>query len=167
MLRVHRAGMALRSLWHLLRARSRDGRYLRPDVHHRLCVHVHELRHFVIGIEDHALSYACHARWHELHASLECAESLTELRAVHGHYVTDVLCHCDLTDDRAPTANAIGAVLGLVLALHRDVSVVSEVAPIHEEMIDASERQFALLMKALAPSWDPARIVGAGGAPEG
>ena len=90
------------------------------------------------------------------------AASISELRGAHRAYLADITRRCALYD-----ASAVSAVFGLVLALHRDVTAqcagTTSSGVAWEALVEASERQFALLAGAL-PHVYAGHVLGSGAA---
>ena len=160
-LRVRRAAAALSAIWTTLQhehkphdSQGRQGRGDLEEAHawHLLRLHVHELRHFVNGVQAHFIAYVCGHCYTELESAIVSATSVRELHAAHDAYLQAATSRCLLHAAGLPTASLITAVLALVLSLHREVCTEGAlpVGAAWAGLVDASRRQFAMLVSALA-----------------
>lgn len=60
---------------------------------------VHELVHFVIGLEAFFVTHVCEDCWADLQSRLSSANSVATLRASHDDYILSVWRHCLLDDE--------------------------------------------------------------------
>ena len=96
--------------------------------------------------------------WGELLSSLGKAASPSELRAAHEAYLAAATRHCLLHPAGAPTASLISTVLALTLSLHRELCGDDDegegeggaAGGAWAALVDASRRQFEMLLAALA-----------------
>ena len=181
-MRTQRAVVALSSLWTRLHDRQDEARRYRSgaaamdrvgrnssglaQAHawHVLRLHIHELRHFVSGVQTHFIAHVCDSCWSDLTSAIESATSPTELRAAHDAYLDAATTHCLLHPEGRACASLITSVLALALSLHREVSEqgdASFVNAIGEDgdgdngaswvaLVGASRRQFSLLLLELS-----------------
>lgn len=165
--RVQRATLALSSLWISLNNSSSGGAaaaasLANAQAWHVLRIHVHELRFFVSGLTAHFIAHVCEGCWSELRAAVDAASSPTELRRAHDAYLDTSMRHCLLHPEGAAAASLLNGVLALALTLHRELCHELD-APRQRErgaaahasgaswaaLVDASRRQFAMLMDGL------------------
>jgi hypothetical protein len=160
-LRVRRAAAALSAIWTTLQHEHKphdhhdhQGRGDLEEAHawHLLRLHVHELRHFVNSMQAHFIAYVCGHCYTELESAIVSATSVRELHAAHDAYLHAATSRCLLHAAGLPTASLITAVLALVLSLHREVCTEGAlpVGAAWAGLVDASRRQFAMLVSALA-----------------
>ena len=101
--------------------------------------------------QAHFVAHVCDSCWEGLCTAIEAASSSAELRRAHEDYLDAAMRHCLLHPTGLPTASLITAVLALTLSLHREVC--DETLPAggaFVSLVDASRRQFAMLLQALA-----------------
>ena len=160
-LRLRRASLALRTLWHdVRRAQASD---MRPaSERHRAVTHaMHALRlhararsHFVRALEARAV--VTDATWATLCADVAMARSAHELRDVHDSYLASICQRCALGEPSV--APLLAAILGVALALARVAGVrlaegpASTAAAEWHRLVGASRAQLALLCHALGSS---------------
>jgi hypothetical protein len=161
-LRIKRATLAHRSLCRLL-GRSIPRSAIPPDARHKLRLHAYTLGQLLRSFEQHALG--SDEGWSALCSAVGQAASPAHIRAAHSAFAAGVHARCGASD--AGLSAVVNAVLGLALALHRDVAARIRAGPppsgagagtvaawgaVWRKMIDASRRQLALLCNALASS---------------
>jgi hypothetical protein len=161
-LRIKRATLAHRSLCSLIgRTVSRSA--IPSDARHKLSLHTYSLGQLLRSFEQHALG--SDEEWSALSSAVARAASPVDIRAAHSAFVAGVASRCCASD--AGLSAVVSAVLGLALALNRDVAARIRAGPppkgagagtvaawgaVWRKMIDASRRQLALLCNALASS---------------
>ena len=129
----------------------REGALEEAHAWHLLRLHVHELRHFVSGVQSHFVAHVCDTCWAGLSDAIEAAATVRELRQAHERYLDAASRHCLLHSIGLPTSSLITAVLALALSLHREVC--SDTVPTGRAwaaLVDASRRQFEMLLAALS-----------------
>jgi len=164
-LRLKRATLAHRCLCSRLRGltRAKADISIPTDARHRLSLHAHALGMLLRAVETHALG--SDDGWSALQSAVEAATSPAQIQAAHGIILATLQTRCCVTD---PGVGAVvGAVLGLSLALERDVAARLGAGPpppgagagtvaaweaVWRKMIDASRRQLAVLCNALGSS---------------
>jgi hypothetical protein len=171
--RVRRASAALSDVWGLLN--SHEGVLAASSVGgapassqlavdhatHLLRLHVHELRHFVGGVQAHFIARVCDGYWAELCDAIECSSSPLELRSAHEAYLSHVASHWLIDPAGRAAAGLITSVLALALSLKREVcggdravdggeAGVAAAGASWNDLVLASRRQFAMLLTALA-----------------
>ena len=167
-LRVQRATLALSGLWTRLHnpasygaaagaaadaAGAERGRLQEAHAWHVLRLHVHELRHFVSEVQLHFVAHVCDGCWGALHSAVDAATSAAALRRAHDDYLRSAMEHCLLHPAGLPTSSLISALLALALSLHRelcDESLERVRGGAWANLVEASRRQFSMLLRALS-----------------
>ena len=163
-MRAQRAADALGALWR--RLREVHGMRSAPDAGlatahawHMLRLHVSELRHFVGLVHGHFVGGVCEARWYEMRDAIASASSPVQVREAHGAFVRAATAHCLLHPEGRDAGHLITSILALALSLNREVGgldgesgneAFQEAGTSWAVLVDASRRQFALLLTSLA-----------------
>ena len=92
--------------------------------------------------------------WGELVRAMHCATSAAELKAAHVRYLEAATRHCLQDEAGLPSANAVCAVFGLILSLHRELSQHSD----WDRLVEASRRQFEMLTSAMGKGLVPLAV---------
>ena len=165
-MRAQRASDALGALWRRLRSSAaperRGGRATTKraglstaHAWHMLRLHVRELRHFVGLVQGHFIGGVCDSCWAELRDALARATSPGQARDAHAAFVRAATTHCLLHAQGREAGHLVTSVLALALSLRREVGDVDdgggdEAGASWAVLVDASRRQFALLLASLA-----------------